>query len=101
MYHQVLPLTEDAESKSSEDPLYTMDEIRIEVMRSRGAGGQVRCLITRYYTHYDLFLSARQQNGIRCTTDTHTYWHYGLYARRAEPTSSKFVDSFVLSHIVH
>ncbi|KAI0773842.1 peptide chain release factor 1 [Fomes fomentarius] len=36
----VLPLNEEAENKPSEDNLFTMDEIKLEVMRSRGAGGQ-------------------------------------------------------------
>ncbi|TBU32154.1 peptide chain release factor 1, partial [Dichomitus squalens] len=37
----VLPLTEDAEpARNADDDLFTMDEIKLEVMRSRGAGGQ-------------------------------------------------------------
>ncbi|PIL36735.1 hypothetical protein GSI_00424 [Ganoderma sinense ZZ0214-1] len=37
----VLPLTEETEpSNNSDDNLFTMDEIKLEVMRSRGAGGQ-------------------------------------------------------------
>ncbi|KAI0637772.1 release factor [Trametes polyzona] len=36
----VLPLTEDAEPTSSEDNLFKMEDIKLEVMRSRGAGGQ-------------------------------------------------------------
>ncbi|KAI0663010.1 release factor [Cubamyces menziesii] len=36
----VLPLTEEAESTSSEDDLFKMSDIKLEVMRSRGAGGQ-------------------------------------------------------------
>ncbi|KAK7687195.1 hypothetical protein QCA50_009699 [Cerrena zonata] len=35
----VLPMPEDTGSETSDD-LFTMDEIRIEVMRARGAGGQ-------------------------------------------------------------
>ena len=34
-------MTEENESAGEED-LFSMDEIKIEVMRSRGAGGQVR-----------------------------------------------------------
>ncbi|KAI0366398.1 release factor [Pilatotrama ljubarskyi] len=36
----VLPLAEEAESNSSDDDIIKMDEIKLEVMRSRGAGGQ-------------------------------------------------------------
>ncbi|KAI0352691.1 release factor [Trametes cingulata] len=36
----VLPLSEEAESSSADDDLIKMDEIKLEVMRSRGAGGQ-------------------------------------------------------------
>ncbi|KAI0829412.1 release factor [Trametes gibbosa] len=36
----VLPLTEDAESTSADDELFRMDEVKLEVMRARGAGGQ-------------------------------------------------------------
>ena len=37
---QVLPMPEESGSETSDD-LFTMDEIKIEVMRARGAGGQV------------------------------------------------------------
>ena len=37
----MLPLSEDAEAEK-EDDLFNMDDVRIEVMRARGAGGQVR-----------------------------------------------------------
>ncbi|EIW61759.1 release factor [Trametes versicolor FP-101664 SS1] len=36
----VLPLTEEAESSSAEDDLFSMADIKLEVMRARGAGGQ-------------------------------------------------------------
>ena len=36
----MLPLTEDASSEE----LYSMEDVKIEVMRARGAGGQVRDL---------------------------------------------------------
>ena len=41
LYIEVLPLEED-NGQEVKDDLFTMDEIRIEVMRARGAGGQVR-----------------------------------------------------------
>ncbi|RDX53099.1 peptide chain release factor 1 [Lentinus brumalis] len=36
----VLPLIEEKASNSADEELFTMDEVKIEVMRSRGAGGQ-------------------------------------------------------------
>ena len=37
----VLPLPEEGTEGAAEDsPLYTKDEVKVEVMRSRGAGGQ-------------------------------------------------------------
>ncbi|KAH9853811.1 release factor [Lenzites betulinus] len=36
----VLPLAEETESNSADDELFKMDEIKLEVMRARGAGGQ-------------------------------------------------------------
>lgn len=37
----MLPLSEEAEP-AADDNLFKMEDVRIEVMRSRGAGGQVR-----------------------------------------------------------
>ena len=42
----VLPLSEAAEP-DVEDSLFKMEDVRIEVMRSRGAGGQVRVAMVR------------------------------------------------------
>ncbi|PCH41948.1 bacterial peptide chain release factor 1 [Wolfiporia cocos MD-104 SS10] len=36
----VLPLTEETDQQSKEEELFTLDEVRIDVMRARGAGGQ-------------------------------------------------------------
>lgn len=36
----VLPLSEDAESMSENDELFKMEDVKVEVMRARGAGGQ-------------------------------------------------------------
>ncbi|RPD61963.1 peptide chain release factor 1 [Lentinus tigrinus ALCF2SS1-7] len=36
----VLPLLEEKGSNNEDDDLFTMDEVKVEVMRSRGAGGQ-------------------------------------------------------------
>lgn len=38
---QVLPLSEEPRSDSTDD-LLKLEDVRVEVMRSRGAGGQVR-----------------------------------------------------------
>lgn len=38
---KVLPLTEENGSSEVDEELFSMDDIKIEVMRSRGAGGQV------------------------------------------------------------
>lgn len=40
MKPQVLPLVEDTE-QPVEDDLFKMEDIKLEVMRARGAGGQV------------------------------------------------------------
>ncbi len=37
---QVLPLVEERGTPEADDDLFSMDDIKIEVMRSRGAGGQ-------------------------------------------------------------
>lgn len=40
---QVLPLSEESRSDGTDD-LVNLEDVRIEVMRARGAGGQVRLL---------------------------------------------------------
>lgn len=49
-FYQVLPLVEEsgAGAHEGEEELFTMDEIKLEVMRSRGAGGQVRFLFLHF-----------------------------------------------------
>jgi peptide chain release factor 1 len=37
---QVLPLSENVEPSGADD-LFSLDDVKIEVMRARGAGGQV------------------------------------------------------------
>jgi hypothetical protein len=41
---QVLPLSEESRSDWTDD-LVNLEDVRVEVMRSRGAGGQVRLWI--------------------------------------------------------
>jgi len=50
LFLQVLPLTEDNAGGNSN--LFEIDEkeVRVEVMRARGAGGQVRCLFLPFST---------------------------------------------------
>lgn len=43
----VLPLAE--ETDTPEEDLFSMSDIKLEVMRSRGAGGQVRFLLRSFY----------------------------------------------------
>ena len=38
---QVLPLSEESQSNGTDD-LLRLEDVRVEVMRARGAGGQVR-----------------------------------------------------------
>jgi len=56
---QVLPLLEETDGQNEE--LFSLEDVKIEVMRSRGAGGQVTnhaCKIQRFAHHHP----ARQQN---------------------------------------
>ena len=42
----MLPLSEESQSNGTDtDDLVKLEEVRVEVMRARGAGGQVRLLI--------------------------------------------------------
>lgn len=47
----VLPLVEETDAK--DDDLFSMDEVKIEVMRARGAGGQVRTIIISHLYNID------------------------------------------------
>ena len=49
MVFQVLPLEED-DGQELRDDLFSMDDVKVEVMRSRGAGGQVCQLFRRETT---------------------------------------------------
>jgi peptide chain release factor 1 len=61
----VLPLPEETDKPES-DELFNMDDVKIEVMRARGAGGQVnRALLFSSPPEYSHpMLTARQQNRI-------------------------------------
>lgn len=51
----MLPLTEEAESSSAEDDLFSVADIKLEVMRARGAGGQVTMFCTSMRTRTNLY----------------------------------------------
>lgn len=60
-----------------------MDEVRIEVMRARGAGGQVRphdSLPRHANIEGGMDTTARQQNRICGSFDPHPDWDHGVYA---------------------
>jgi len=90
----VLPLSEDAEP-AADDNLFKMEDVRIEVMRSRGAGGQVR-IRTCFLSSITHGLLARQQNGVGGTFDTRAYGRDSIDAGRAEsaPGSVWFLTLF-------
>jgi peptide chain release factor 1 len=69
-YHfQVLPLSEDAESMSGSDELFKMEDVRVEVMRARGAGGQVDYLVSCRVLDFDYFLQHvnKTESAVRLT----------------------------------
>jgi hypothetical protein len=59
----------------------------MEVMRARGAGGQVRPYSLSFSLVCAYSTVARKQNGICCAPYTHTDWDYRFDARRTESTS--------------
>jgi hypothetical protein len=82
---QVLPLSEEPKSDRTDD-LLKLEDVRVEVMRSRGAGGQVRL-----WFFFSLFLLcggdepsvcivAREQNRICSTPHPCTHWDHRLNA---------------------
>jgi len=84
-HSQVLPLAEETESH--DDELFSMDDVKLEVMRSRGAGGQVFSALS-----CNLFLditsnSARQQNRVGRSINSHTDGDHSINARWTESAS--------------
>ena len=83
----MLPLME--ETDGHEEELFSMDDIKLEVMRARGAGGQVirqvNLLISYLLT---LHPKARQQNRISRPAHPYTHRNNCIYARRKKSTSS-------------
>ena len=77
-FAQVLPLLEETDGQNEE--LFSLDDVKVEVMRARGAGGQV----TNYaykrqdFAHPHL---ACQQNRIRRSSHTYPHWDNSFHAR--------------------
>lgn len=76
---QVLPLAEETESH--DDELFSMDDVKLEVMRSRGAGGQVfSALLCNLFLDITSNL-ARQQNRVGRSINSHTDGDHSINAR--------------------
>ena len=58
---QVLPLSEETRSNGTDD-LLRLEDVRVEVMRARGAGGQVRLpvFVLRSLLNFACVTAARQ-----------------------------------------
>lgn len=84
----MLPLSEESQSNGTDD-LLKLEDVRVEVMRARGAGGQVRFPVSVLCSLLNLacVTIARQQNRIRGTPHTCTYWDHRLDAGRTESAS--------------
>jgi peptide chain release factor 1 len=91
---KVLP-SQNSSNLSEEADVLNEKDVRIDVMRSRGAGGQVRhCSRKRIrFSDYD-FLQARQPNRISCSTNARTHRNHSVNARFAVATPSLFPFSF-------
>lgn len=77
------------ETDTHEEELFSMDDIKLEVMRARGAGGQVTKhvnLLISYITHS--YPKARQQNRVSRPAHPYTNRNKCIYARRKKSTSS-------------
>lgn len=89
----MLPLLEESRSDGPDD-LVKVEDVRVEVMRARGAGGQVRLrifvlpfLLHRTKLRVCNMIIAREQNGIRRTPHPYTDWDHCLDAGRTKSTS--------------
>jgi hypothetical protein len=56
---QVLPLSE---SEGEQEALFSPNDVRVEVMRSRGAGGQVRSSLYNFCLAYKEFSTSIKRN---------------------------------------
>ena len=71
------------EKDIQKEDLFRMEDVKIEVMRARGAGGQVHTfsICLKILQTSSLFSLARQQNGISRASDSRTDRHNCLHAR--------------------
>ena len=83
MSQQVFPLADAKDAQTGKDILDEND-VKIEVMRSRGAGGQVS-FAQAQKCWPDHPLSACQQNRISSPLDASAYWSHCLDARQSKP----------------
>ena len=77
------------ETDAHKEELFSMDDIRLEVMRARGAGGQVTKYVNLFiiiHTHSQS--KACQQNRISRPAHPYTHRNNCIYARRKKSTSS-------------
>lgn len=79
------------EKVDAADDLVDEKDVKTEVMRSRGAGGQVRHLGFQIALHVDaaLFILARQQNRVCGAADTYPHRDHRFDARFTESTSGE------------
>jgi hypothetical protein len=99
---QVLPVSEESRSDVT-DELVKLEDVRVEVMRSRGAGGQVRLsnISPPLCKEPIRACLAREQNRICSTPNSCTHWDHRVNAGRTKSTSGTFcieVDKFALHH---
>lgn len=77
---EVLPLAEESDQASQE--LFSMNDVKVEVMRARGAGGQVG--VSDSYPHSasvsDSQVVARKQNRICCAINPYTIRYNRFHA---------------------
>ena len=88
---QVLPVSEESMPDGTDD-LIKLEEVRVEVMRSRGAGGQVRhdFFTSPHCTELNRACLAREQNRICSTPHPCTHWDHRLNAGRTKSASSTY-----------
>ena len=82
------------ENDSGQEQLFSMDDIKLEVMRARGAGGQVNQVCHHDRSH-SLSCPACEQNRISSPINTHPLRDHCFYARRTKSASSQHSDSFI------
>ena len=82
LIHQILPHTEENFAPTM-DKLYDEKDVRVEVMRARGAGGQVSISHLALLIDLTPFVAC-QQNRVRSSSNAYPNGYYGVNARRTE-----------------